>query len=414
MAGPVFGAHTRNGDAGPDPRHAEADHDGRRPCRRVRAARTSTSASRSRRVELLVRNYLTRTTTLTGKGYDKRGTPDGVMGNRNISLVAGGIAIARLVGAADQPTPEIMSMLLPEPGANLQMVAGVSALLVIAAWRPRRARQRLANHPRTPESSRAVASPTMCGVVQAHVRAVRIDPRHRRPSPRAGVVVADRAGPPAALRGRPRRARADGRAAPRRGGRAAAAGVARPSGGGAAQADHRPLGLAAQAVLPWASRSRLRTRRRCTAAVCAGRCASRARPGIFASPSRSCSRNRRARRAASAVPCAISVEVESTVGHTCAAHRSRRAAFVQLAPPTAKHPDRSARHAVRATVRMSARVCWRSRSDSPSWRDRGMGVAFEAIDAESLARAPAGRAARRFRIAASRAASIPGRFVSID
>jgi len=89
--------------------------------------------------QVLVRNYFTRTTTLTGKGYDKRGTPT-AMGNRNISLVAGGIAIARLVGASDQPTPEIMSMLLPEPGTNLQMVAGVSALLGIAVWRSRRTR----------------------------------------------------------------------------------------------------------------------------------------------------------------------------------------------------------------------------------------------------------------------------------
>jgi hypothetical protein len=78
-----------------------------------------------------------RTTTLTGMGYDKRSMTT-AMGNRNISLVAGGLAVARLVGAADQPTPEIMSMLLPEPNGSMQLVAGVAALLGIAAWRSRR------------------------------------------------------------------------------------------------------------------------------------------------------------------------------------------------------------------------------------------------------------------------------------
>jgi hypothetical protein len=86
---------------------------------------------------VLVRNYLTRTTTLTAKGYDKRGTPT-PMGNRNISLVAGGLAIARLPPTPDQPTPELMTMVLPEPGESMQLVAGVAALLGIAMWRSRR------------------------------------------------------------------------------------------------------------------------------------------------------------------------------------------------------------------------------------------------------------------------------------
>ena len=86
---------------------------------------------------VLVRNYFTRTTTLTAMGYDKRGTPT-AMGNRNLSLVAGGLAVARLVGAADQMTPEILTMMLPEPGSRLQLVAGVAALLGIAVWRFRR------------------------------------------------------------------------------------------------------------------------------------------------------------------------------------------------------------------------------------------------------------------------------------
>ncbi len=88
---------------------------------------------------VLVRNYASRTTTLTAMGYDKRGTPT-AMGKRNLSMVAGGLALARLVGASDQPTPEIMSILLPEPGATMQIGAGVLSLLGIAAWRSRRVR----------------------------------------------------------------------------------------------------------------------------------------------------------------------------------------------------------------------------------------------------------------------------------
>jgi hypothetical protein len=87
---------------------------------------------------VIARNYGTRTTTLTAQGSDARTA----MGAGNLSLVAGGIAIARLVGAADQPTPEIMTMriALPEPGTTLQLVAGVAALLGVAFWRSRRVR----------------------------------------------------------------------------------------------------------------------------------------------------------------------------------------------------------------------------------------------------------------------------------
>jgi hypothetical protein len=88
--------------------------------------------------KVVVRNYGTRTTTLTAVGSDARTA----MGAGNLSLVAGGLAIARLVGAADQPTPEILTMriALPEPGATLQLVAGIAALLGVAVWRSRRAR----------------------------------------------------------------------------------------------------------------------------------------------------------------------------------------------------------------------------------------------------------------------------------
>ena len=85
------------------------------------------------------------------------------------------------------------------------------------------------------------------------------------------------------------------------------------------------------------------------------------------------------------VPCAISVEVESTSRTTRAqlTDLSPGGAFVQLA-----HPHREGTPiALRGTLfgrpfALSARVCWRSRTDSPSWRDRGMGVVFEVIDVE--------------------------------
>jgi hypothetical protein len=85
---------------------------------------------------VLVRDYLTRTTTLTAKGGDVITA----MGARNLSLVAGGLAVAKFSGIAPQHTPEILSMMLPEPGKALQLAAGIAALLAIAGWRSRRSR----------------------------------------------------------------------------------------------------------------------------------------------------------------------------------------------------------------------------------------------------------------------------------
>lgn len=62
------------------------------------------------------------------------------MGGRNISLVAGGIAIT--TPPLNSNTPEIGQMLLslPEPGAATQLLAGVVGLLAIAGWRQRKNR----------------------------------------------------------------------------------------------------------------------------------------------------------------------------------------------------------------------------------------------------------------------------------
>src|SRR5262249_2758063 len=71
--------------------------------------------------------------TITAKGGD---TVEGV-GQRNISLVAGGMAQA-VLGAPVQPTPEIGQLYLPEPSRAAQLLAGVAAMLGIAIWRARR------------------------------------------------------------------------------------------------------------------------------------------------------------------------------------------------------------------------------------------------------------------------------------
>jgi len=72
--------------------------------------------------------------TVTAKGFD---TVTG-MGNRNIQLVAGGVAQSNTQGP--NGTPNYTIMRLPEPGQSLQMLAGVAGLLVIAVWRGRKAR----------------------------------------------------------------------------------------------------------------------------------------------------------------------------------------------------------------------------------------------------------------------------------
>jgi hypothetical protein len=78
-----------------------------------------------------------RNTTITAMGSDMLTA----MGGRNISLVAGGAAVAKLT-IANTPTPELASMklTLPEPGGTMQMLAGALALLGIAAWRSRKSR----------------------------------------------------------------------------------------------------------------------------------------------------------------------------------------------------------------------------------------------------------------------------------
>jgi hypothetical protein len=99
----------------------------------------------------------TRMTTFTAKGWDCAGNKEGpacsrvptrgavATGvNRNISLVSGSIGIARLPAPfGDAPIANMGNMqllVMPEPGETLQMLAGVGALLAVAAWRSRRVR----------------------------------------------------------------------------------------------------------------------------------------------------------------------------------------------------------------------------------------------------------------------------------
>ena len=72
--------------------------------------------------------------TVTAMGFDTTTT----MGNRNIQLVAGGVAQSSIQGP--NGTPNYTIMRLPEPGAAVQLLAGVMGLLAIAAWRARGAR----------------------------------------------------------------------------------------------------------------------------------------------------------------------------------------------------------------------------------------------------------------------------------
>jgi len=69
-------------------------------------------------------------TTISAKGFDVLTA----MGQRNISLVAGGVA-ATSIGTQ---TPNMAQMLLPEPGRALQLAAGVVGLLGVAVWRSRK------------------------------------------------------------------------------------------------------------------------------------------------------------------------------------------------------------------------------------------------------------------------------------
>jgi hypothetical protein len=72
--------------------------------------------------------------TVTAMGFD---TVTG-MGQRNIQLVAGGVAQSSLQGP--NGTPNYTVMRLPEPGKATQLLAGALGLLGIAIWRSRKAR----------------------------------------------------------------------------------------------------------------------------------------------------------------------------------------------------------------------------------------------------------------------------------
>jgi hypothetical protein len=110
---------------------------------------------------VVVRTTGVMTATVTGKGWDCPGGMQGPgcgvatgMGTmtlgmvpgavaRNISLVAGGVGFAALPPPfGNVPTQQFGSMqiLLPEPGPTSQLLAGVIAVLGIAAWRWRRTR----------------------------------------------------------------------------------------------------------------------------------------------------------------------------------------------------------------------------------------------------------------------------------
>ena len=86
-------------------------------------------------------------TTFTAMGYDcvnakgkNCSVPTG-MGKRNISLVAGAVGVSVLPAPTGNVTTiDLVTAWLPEPGATLQLLAGVIGMLGIAAWRSRRVR----------------------------------------------------------------------------------------------------------------------------------------------------------------------------------------------------------------------------------------------------------------------------------
>jgi hypothetical protein len=72
--------------------------------------------------------------TVTAMGFDTTTA----MGQRNIQLVAGGVAQSNIQGP--NGTPNYTIVRLPEPGAAMQLLAGVAGLLAVAVWRARKAR----------------------------------------------------------------------------------------------------------------------------------------------------------------------------------------------------------------------------------------------------------------------------------
>ncbi len=83
-------------------------------------------------------------TTFTAMGYDCVNANGPMcsmatgMNHRNISLVAGAVGVGVLPApTGNVPTIAIVNSWLPEPGATLQLIAGVVGLVGIAVWRSR-------------------------------------------------------------------------------------------------------------------------------------------------------------------------------------------------------------------------------------------------------------------------------------
>jgi uncharacterized protein (TIGR02266 family) len=103
------------------------------------------------------------------------------------------------------------------------------------------------------------------------------------------------------------------------------------------------------------------------------------------------------------VPCSVAAEVESHSRKIQAqlTDLSAGGAFVQLSHPPREGTPIAVRCALAGQpVSLAARVTWCSGPNAPSWRDRGMGVAFEQLDLETFAllRRQMERALDRFRL----------------
>ncbi len=87
------------------------------------------------------------------------------------------------------------------------------------------------------------------------------------------------------------------------------------------------------------------------------------------------------------VPCSIAVEVESQSRSVPAqiTDLSTSGAFVALAHPLPEPTLITVRGALFGRpVSLHARVAWRSGPESPSWRDRGMGIQFDRVELATL------------------------------
>ena len=103
------------------------------------------------------------------------------------------------------------------------------------------------------------------------------------------------------------------------------------------------------------------------------------------------------------VPCAVPIDVvsDSRVSPAQVTDLSTGGACVQIAHPHARDMVVVLRGTLGGRpVSLPARVAWRSGPNSPSWRDRGMGVAFERIELGvlDLLRQEMQRALERFRL----------------